>query len=467
MKAKPSKRKKKTRKVVKGSALVDLVLDRDSLATGGIDPRRHGCHMAVLAQSGSGKSFMVGRLIEELLIKTKARVVVLDPNSDFVRLGDANPMPWTEPAISKWFFPGETAKKFATQWRRVKKVVLSNRNFLPGAKTLLINWGSLTDDERAHVMGIERERQAELYSMLELAGAIAVISWDKLRERESYYDKESYYDFELFKAAANDVCGFFLGSEEVAEESKNDIAQHPLARSLGQLGPSVPLRFRDLVASMQDFDIWRKVGDRDEDISEIVSSPPKSSWVLVIDLLSVEKEAARTALTQRTLSAIWQEARNGYSTALRDTNEDDERVPTFLVIDEAHNIVPAVRSSAASERLAADIIRIAAEGRKFGLFLLLVTQRPRKLDPNVLSECDGLYLMKMTNSSDLEYAAQAFGFIPREVVPQTKSLKVGECFLLGRLGGTSTVWHVAPRRTMEGGRSLNEKYWTTPYQRRS
>src|SRR6266404_8088818 len=265
MKAKSSKRKKTARRVVKVSATVDLVLDRDSMATGGIDPRRHGCHMAVLAQSGSRKSFMVGRLIEELLIKTKARVVVLDPNSDFVRLGDTNPMPWTKPDISKWFFPGETAKKFATEWRRVRKVVLSNRNFLRGAKTLRINWGSLTDDERAHVMGIERERQAELYSMLELAGAIAGFSWDKLREKErKYYDKESDYDFELFKATANDVCGFFLGSEDVAEESKNDIAQHPLAKSLGQLGPSVPLRFRDLVASMQDFEIWRKVGDRAE-----------------------------------------------------------------------------------------------------------------------------------------------------------------------------------------------------------
>lgn len=465
---KSSKRKKSARRVVKVSATVDLVLDRDSMATGGIDPRRHGCHMAVLAQSGSGKSFMVGRLIEELLIKTKARVVVLDPNSDFVCLGDANPKPWTEPAISKWFFPGETATKFATQWRRVKKVVLSNRNFLRGAQNLLINWGSLTDDERAHVMGIERERQAELYSMLELAGAIAGISWDKLREKErKYYEKESDYDFELFKETANDVCSFFLGSEEVAEESKNDIAQHPLAKSLGQLGPSVPLRFRDLVASTQDFEIWRKVGDRAEDIAEIVSHPTKSPRVLVVDLLSVEKEAARTALTQRTLSTIWQEARKGYSKALIDTNAEDKRVPTFLVIDEAHNVVPAVRSSAASERLAADVIRIAAEGRKFGLFLLLVTQRPRKLDQNVLSECDGLYLMKMTNSSDLEYAAEAFGFVPNDVMPQTKNLKVGECFLLGRLGGTSTVWHVAPRRTMEGGRSLNEKYWTTPYQRRS
>jgi DNA helicase HerA-like ATPase len=211
---------------------------------------------------------------------------------------------------------------------------------------------------------------------------------------------------------------------------------------------------------MQELDIWRNVGDKNKDIAEILSNSPKSPRAVVIDLLSVEKDVARTVLTQRTLTTLWEDAREAYSTALRDIHDDDNRIPTFLVIDEAHNVVPAVRSSPAAERLAMDIVRIAAEGRKFGLFLLLVTQRPRKLDANVLSECDGLYLMKMTNSSDLEYAAKAFGFIPSEVLPQTKSLKVGECFLLGRLGGTSMVWHVAPRRTMEGGRSLNDKYWT-------
>lgn len=451
MKTRSSKGK---RKVVKGSPLIDLVLDRDSLATGGIEPRRHGCHVAVLAQSGSGKSFMVGRLIEELLIKTKARVVVLDPNSDFVRLGEVSAVPWSDPALSKWFFPRETAKNFAARWRRVKKAVLSNRNFLPGTNPLLVNWGSLTDNQRADVMGIDREEQAELYSMLILAGEVAASRWDERKE------KESVYDFTLFGAAANDLCDFLLGSE-VAEEIKKEIAPRSLSKSLARVDPRVPLRFRDCVTSMQELDIWRNVGDKNKDIAEVLSNSPKSPRAVVIDLLSVEKEVARTVLTQRTLTTLWEDAREAYSTALRDIHDADNRVPTFLVIDEAHNVVPAVRSSPATERLAMDIVRIAAEGRKFGLFLLLVTQRPRKLDANVLSECDGLYLMKMTNSSDLEYAAKAFGFIPSEVLPQTKNLKVGECFLLGRLGGTSMVWHVAPRRTMEGGRSLNDKYWTT------
>ena len=50
-----------------------------------------GCHTAIVAQSGSGKSFFVGRLIEELILATKARCVILDPNADFRRIGETVP----------------------------------------------------------------------------------------------------------------------------------------------------------------------------------------------------------------------------------------------------------------------------------------------------------------------------------------------------------------------------------------
>src|SRR5438876_4635337 len=99
---------------------IDLVLNPITLAPSSIDAKSIGCHTVVLAQSGSGKSFMVGRLIEEILLKTNARVIVLDPNSDFVRLGEPDPKSWTDPNLKPWFFPGETADFFASQWARVQ-----------------------------------------------------------------------------------------------------------------------------------------------------------------------------------------------------------------------------------------------------------------------------------------------------------------------------------------------------------
>jgi hypothetical protein len=428
---------------------IEIVLDHDTRAPGKFDPRALGCHTAVLAQSGSGKSFMVGRLIEELLIKTKARIVVLDPNSDFVRLGEADPSAWTKPELKSWFFPSESASQFESQWANVQTIVLSNRN-LPGVRPLRINWGGLSDRERAGVMNLEPATQPELYSSLVLAGEVARNRWVETDEAD--------YDFEHFRTIADEVCDYLLGTD-----GPGDIGQHALAKSLRALGAPTALRFQELVSSLKDFNIWRAVGDEDQDIADVIALQQDRSTAIVVDLLSVDTDAERFALTSRVLSTLWTAAREGYSAALRDIEEPDCRVPTMLVIDEAHNIVPATRASSAAERLAADVIRIAAEGRKFGLFLLVVTQRPRKLDASVLSECDALFLMKMTNDSDLEYAADVFGFVPNGVLKEAKSLKVGELFLLGRLGGTATLWHVAPRRTMQGGRSIDDKFWTSPY----
>ena len=57
-------------------------------------------------------------------------------------------------------------------------------------------------------------------------------------------------------------------------------------------------------------------------------------------------------------------------------------------------------------------MRIAAEGRKFGLYLLTSTQRPQKVHPNVVSQCDNLVLMRMNSAADLAYAREVFSFVP-------------------------------------------------------
>src|SRR5688500_9218398 len=55
----------------------------DDLVT--VPPGSMATHTAIVAQSGSGKSFFLGRLIEELLLRTKARCLIFDPNADFRR----------------------------------------------------------------------------------------------------------------------------------------------------------------------------------------------------------------------------------------------------------------------------------------------------------------------------------------------------------------------------------------------
>jgi DNA helicase HerA-like ATPase len=60
--------------------------------------------------------------------------------------------------------------------------------------------------------------------------------------------------------------------------------------------------------------------------------------------------------------------------------DEDQRVPTFIVLDEAHNFIAANPRSRHESLVREQFCTIAAEGRKFGLFLILVSQRPDKLD---------------------------------------------------------------------------------------
>ena len=88
------------------------------------------------------------------------------------------------------------------------------------------------------------------------------------------------------------------------------------------------------------------------------------------------------------LATEWEEAREKWSAALEEPTEEDKRVPTFIVVDEAHNLIPAKTNGRLQAKLRDQFRMIAAEGRKYGLFLILVSQRPDKLDPFVISECD-------------------------------------------------------------------------------
>lgn len=450
----PSKQRGK-REGSRGEGLLDLLIDKETTRPDPIGADGFACHTAVLAQSGSGKSFLLGRLVEELLLKTKARVVVLDPNSDFVRLPQVDATAWTRAGLRPWFSPTDTAAAFRSQWAQVNPMVLTNRNLgvSSDVQPLRIDWGGLSDVERANVVGLESMTQPELYAAFTFASDLAEERWT---EERGEADREAY-DFEYFRQVADELCEYLLSATGDAE---SDIADKPLAKSLRTSGSTLGLKLRALIASVRPFDIWRSSGDDSADIGETITNGGRAT---VIDLLSVDREAERLALMTKVLGTLWANARDSYSAALRDSSEPDTRVPTFIVIDEAHNVVPATRFSPSAERLATEIIRIAAEGRKFGLFLVVATQRPRKLDANILSECDALLLMKMTNLSDLANAAELFG-LDLALLRKAQRLKLGDVLLFGRPASdvtTGRVSHSAPRRTMQGGRGLDKDTWTT------
>ena len=78
-------------------------------------------------------------------------------------------------------------------------------------------------------------------------------------------------------------------------------------------------------------------------------------------------------------------------------------------------------------------IPVAAEGRKFGLYLLTSTQRRQKTHPNVVAQCDNLILMRMNSAADLDYLHDVFSFVPSGLLDLAGSFGLGQALVAGEL----------------------------------
>jgi DNA helicase HerA-like ATPase len=82
------------------------------------------------------------------------------------------------------------------------------------------------------------------------------------------------------------------------------------------------------------------------------------------------------------------------------------QVPVTLVCEEAHRYVPA-NSAMGFEPCKRAIAKIAKEGRKYGASLCIVTQRPAEIDPTILSQCNTVFALRMSNDRDQEIVTKA------------------------------------------------------------
>ena len=133
----------------------------------------------------------------------------------------------------------------------------------------------------------------------------------------------------------------------------------------------------------------------------------------------------------------------------------NERRPVLLVIDEAHNLCSPDLAGPLLTAVRERIIQIAAEGRKYGLWLLLSTQRPSKIHPGIISQCDNLALMKMSSQGDLDELAKVFGFAPPSLLSLATQFHQGEALLAGGFASVATSVRVRRRLTHEGGRDVS------------
>ncbi len=108
----------------------------------------------------------------------------------------------------------------------------------------------------------------------------------------------------------------------------------------------------------------------------------------------------------------------------------EARQPVLMVYEEAHNYLP--RNERGRRTFARDAVeKVAKEGRKYGVSAMVVSQRPSEISETILSQCNSMLLMRMNNPDDQEYAARVVSDQFRSLISLLPSMKPGEGFIIG------------------------------------
>jgi DNA helicase HerA-like ATPase len=330
---------------------------------------RFNRHTFWCGQSGSGKTYALGVVLEQILLKTDLPLLILDPNADFTRLHQTR--------------PGRDPAAVAAITGSDVRILHSTR---PHGERLQVRFIDLSAASKAAVLQLDPIADAEEYNVL--------------------------LHVELDYATVTDES--LLGTLR----SSSDPGQQRLARRIENL-------------EVLDWELWSRGASA---ATQIIDERPA---VTVLDLGGFAHPAEPKVAALAVIEHLWE------------TRES--RQPVLIVIDEAHNICPPDPVTAVEKALTERIIQIAAEGRKFGLWLFVSTQRPTKIHPNVLSQCDNLGLMRMNAPRDLAELAEVFGFVPQELLARAASFKQGQALFAGGFIGEPTIVQMGERITEEGG----------------
>jgi len=121
------------------------------------------------------------------------------------------------------------------------------------------------------------------------------------------------------------------------------------------------------------------------------------------------------------------------------------------VIDEAHNVCPDLPEPGTQARAAELAVLVAGEGRKYGLYLLVATQRPQKVHPNVVSQCENLILMRLNSTLDLEHLQEVFSHVPSGLLGRAPAFRQGDALVAGRIAVAPMAVRIGGRISPEGG----------------
>lgn len=188
----------------------------------------------------------------------------------------------------------------------------------------------------------------------------------------------------------------------------------------------------------QIVDVMNKIDDSmdrysklfDKNASNILSTI-KAGYVNVLDLSQVDESVA-SVLVSHILRNSLQRSKDA---AHSDNKQELLDNSVFFILEEAHILAPNKRESD-SKRW---IQRVAREGRKFGLGLCLVSQSPKTVDHDALSQMNNMIILRLVEPEDQRHVQSASESLSQDLVNQLPSLNVGEAIVLGLMSKVPTL----------------------------
>ncbi len=492
-----------------------------------LDPSKISNHTAIIAQSGSGKSFFLGRLLEEIIIKTKSNLVIIDPNSDFRRfhyVEDENL--WLKAKYDRQLqlgkLPHEAKKEdFNNIWPEKDIAVLSTNIDDPtNYEKLSVSLTELSVDFIAEDLdpllksdfihchmflnNIDKliKLSARLQGRKKQENINLITEAEKIFKSAKMY-KESFHEFITTKynllsldnnidvrrkTALNKLSSIIshtfgilsgisltIGVIEGIIKTKSNrqrllkIANHRIENIINSIS-----RAPNYISETAEHFYFSKIRELeatdliDTSVSIDYEDSKTKKRVQIIDLPSLNSKYTKLLALNAILTKEWEIARMNWFNSLSNDPNQDNRVPTFIVVDEAHNIIPHETNSSSERAIREQFRTIVSEGRKYGLFLILVSQRPDKLDNMVLSECENKAIMKLSTTNVLIDSKQILNLddVPEKLLSKTLDFRPGRVLIAGSwVSDEPNIFYSASRRTIEGGRNLRSDFWAKPFEK--
>lgn len=363
-------------------------------------------HLAILAMTGAGKSWTARRIVEQLAGKNYP-IVIFDPRGDYTHLGK---VPGLSGKVVRYYadFPvfEEDADSVAEIVNALGyELTPTQRALFPdifdGASRLVADdigaaskrLADILDDDKLRAYGLK----PDLFAVFHLASAAA---------RAIRNDDDS----------GRDWIGQFLTMVK-NNKNKND------AKTLEGIAKRVRRAAFSLMTMAQTN---RHLAEGDDPPLPLPSGDNRANLVQH-GKISVVSLGGYTSNFQATLFSVIA------SDLFQKRVTGELKYPALVVLEEAHNFAPAKATSYAEKRAINVTRQIAQEGRKFGLGLVLISQRPSRLDETALSQCNSQIIMRLINPADQRFVRQAVEALNEDDLRMLPALDVGEAIFSGQM----------------------------------